>query len=201
MLGATTTSLVSGMVTSKTGRYKILPVTGAVIMSIGLYLLTHLGPDTSTLKSAGYFVIFGLGMGFLMQITSLIVQNSVPQSDMGVASSSRAFFQQIGGSIGVSLFGVIFIKKLNESMASRAHGAHLSASGGQFDPVTIDKLHPLVRDAAFYSISHAIDAVFWWAIPATILVFVLAVAIKEIPLRGRAEHAAAQAESAPELVH
>jgi EmrB/QacA subfamily drug resistance transporter len=202
MLGATTTSLVSGMVTSRTGRYKVLPVTGAVIMSIGLYLLTHLGPDTSTLKSAGYFVIFGLGMGFLMQITSLIVQNSVAQSDMGVASSSRAFFQQIGGSIGVSLFGVVFIKKLNETMSSRLPGAHLSAgSGGQFDPVTINSLPGPIRDAAFYSISHAIDAVFWWAIPATVLVFVLAVSIKEIPLRGRAEHAADQAASAPELVH
>ncbi len=202
MLGATTTSVVSGLVTSRTGRYKILPVTGAVIMSIGLYLLTHLGTNTSTLKSAGYFVIFGLGMGFLMQITSLIVQNSVPQSDMGVASSSRAFFQQIGGSIGVSLFGVIFIKKLNESMASKLPGAHLaSGSGGQFDPVTINSLPGPIRDAAFYSISHAIDAVFWWAIPATVLVFVLAISIREIPLRGRAEHAADQAASAPELVH
>jgi EmrB/QacA subfamily drug resistance transporter len=201
MLGATVTSLISGMVTSKTGRYKILPVIGAVIMTIGLYLLTHLATDTSTLKAAGFFVIFGLGMGFLMQITSLIVQNSVPQSDMGVASSSRAFFQQIGGSIGVSLFGVIFIKKLNESMAARLPGAHLSASNGQFDPVTINSLPAHVRDAAFYSISHAIDSVFWWAVPATILVFVLAVALKEIPLRGRAEHAAQQQESAPELVH
>jgi EmrB/QacA subfamily drug resistance transporter len=202
MLGATTTSLVSGMVTSRTGRYKILPVTGAVIMSIGLYLMTHLGPDTSTLKSAGYFVVFGLGMGFLMQITSLIVQNSVAQSDMGVASSSRAFFQQIGGSIGVSLFGVVFIKKLTETMAAKVPGAHLAAgSGGQFDPVTINSLPGPVRDAAFFSISHAIDAVFWWAIPATVLVFVLAVSIREIPLRGRAEHAAATAASAPELVH
>jgi EmrB/QacA subfamily drug resistance transporter len=187
MLGATSTSLVSGLVTSRTGRYKILPVIGAVIMTAGLYLLTHLGPDTSTLKSAGYFVVFGIGMGFLMQITSLIVQNSVPQSDMGVASSSRAFFQQIGGSLGVSLFGVIFIKKLNEAMAAKLPGAHLAGSNGQFDPATIDSLPAHIRDAAFYAISHAADAVFWWAIPATVVVLVLAVSIKETPLRGRNE--------------
>jgi MFS family permease len=192
MLGATTTSLISGQFTSKTGRYKVLPVIGAVIMTVGLYLLTHLGQDTSTLKSAGYFVIFGLGMGFLMQITSLIVQNSVPQSDMGVASSSRAFFQQIGGSIGVSLFGAIFIKKLNETMAARLPGAHLSASNGQFDPATINSLPTHIRDAAFYAISHAVDAVFWWAIPATVLVLVLAVSVKEIPLRGRTQPAIPQ---------
>jgi EmrB/QacA subfamily drug resistance transporter len=201
MLGATTTSLISGTVTSRTGRYKILPVIGSVIMTIGLYLLTHLGTDTSTLKAAGYFVIFGLGMGFLMQITSLIVQNSVPQSDMGVASSSRAFFQQIGGSIGVSLFGVIFIHKLNDSMASKLPGAHLAGSGGQFDPATINSLPSAVKDAAFYSITHAIDSVFWWAIPLTVLVFVLAISVKEIPLRGRAEHTAARADASPELVH
>jgi EmrB/QacA subfamily drug resistance transporter len=201
MLGATVTSLVSGQVTSKTGRYKILPVVGAVIMTIGLYLMAHLGPNTSTLQSAGYFVVFGLGMGFLMQITSLIVQNSVPQSDMGVASSSRAFFQQIGGSIGVSLFGVIFIKRLTETMAARLPGAHLAASGGQFDPVTINSLPAPVRDVAFLAVSHAADGVFLWALPATIIVFVLAVSLKELPLRGRAEHAAEKAAAAPELVH
>ncbi len=201
MLGATVTSLISGVFTSKTGRYKGLPVAGAVIMAVGLYLLTHLGPDTSTLKSAGYFVVFGLGMGFLMQITTLIVQNSVQQSDMGVASSSRAFFQQVGGSIGVSLFGVIFIRNLNDAMAVRLPGAHLAANSGQFDPVTIDTLPAHIRDAAFYAISHAMDSVFWWAIPATGLVLVLAVALKSIPLRSRIEHpaqppAAEQAEPA-----
>jgi EmrB/QacA subfamily drug resistance transporter len=200
MLGATTTSLISGQVTSKTGRYKILPIMGAVIMTIGLYLLTHLGPDTSRLTSAEYYVVLGIGMGFLMQITSLIVQNSVGLADMGVASSSRAFFQQIGGSIGVSLFGVIFVRRLDEAMAARAAGVHLAANSGQFDPVTINSLPAVVRDAAYFAISHAADGVFLWTIPATVLVLVLALCIKEIPLRGRAEHAAEQAATA-ELVH
>jgi EmrB/QacA subfamily drug resistance transporter len=201
MLGATATSLISGMVTSKTGRYKILPIIGSVIMTAGLYLLTHLGPNTSRLESALFYVVLGVGMGFLMQITSLIVQNSVGQSDMGVASSSRAFFQQIGGSIGVSLFGVIFIRRLDEAMTSRIPGMHLAANAGAFSPTIINSLPPAIRDAAFYAISHAEDGVFWWTIPATVLVFVLAVWIKEIPLRGRSEPSGEQAEAAPELVH
>jgi EmrB/QacA subfamily drug resistance transporter len=201
MLGATATSLVSGLVTSKTGRYKILPVTGAVVMTLGLFLLTHLGPDTSRLTSALYFVVLGIGMGFLMQITSLIVQNSVGPNDMGVASSSRAFFQQIGGSIGVSLFGVVFFRHLSDTMAAKAPGVHLAANAGAFDPVTIDSLPRLIREAAFYAISHAEDAVFWWTIPATVLVFVLAVCIKEIPLRGRSAQSAEPAKPEPELVH
>jgi EmrB/QacA subfamily drug resistance transporter len=201
MLGATATSLVSGQVTSKTGRYKILPVIGAVVMTCGLFLLTHLGPDTSRLTSALYYVVLGVGMGFLMQITSLIVQNSVGPNDMGVASSSRAFFQQIGGSIGVSLFGVVFIRRLNEAMASRVHGVHLASNAGAFSPTVIDSLPIHIRDAAFYAISHAEDGVFWWTVPATVLVFILAVCIKEIPLRGRSQPSSEQAKAAPELVH
>jgi EmrB/QacA subfamily drug resistance transporter len=183
MLGATTTSLVSGMVTSKTGRYKILPIMGGVIMTVGIYLLTHLSAGTTRWESGLCFLVLGIGMGFLMQITSLIVQNSVGPQDMGVASSARAFFQQIGGSIGVALFGAIFIRRLNEAMI--AHGVHMAANDGSFDPQKINGMPAAVRDIAFFAIGHAIDGVFWWTIPATAAVFVLALCIKEVPLRGR----------------
>ena len=89
-------------------------------------------------------------MGFLMQITSLIVQNSVEPRDMGVASSSRMFFQQIGGSIGVSLFGVIFTRRLAEAMSVRAPGVHIGAGGAQLDPATVNTLPAAVRSAAFF---------------------------------------------------
>jgi len=187
MLGATVTSLIAGQVTSRTGRYKVLPIIGGAIMTVGMYLLAHLGPDTSRLTSATYFVVLGVGMGFLMQITTLIVQNSVDPRDMGVASSSRAFFQQIGGSIGVSIFGAIFIRRLDEAMRARLPGLHLNAAGGQLDPATVNHLPPVVRDGVFFSISHAVDGVFIWVAPAAVLVFLLALCIKEIPLRGRAQ--------------
>jgi EmrB/QacA subfamily drug resistance transporter len=198
MLGSTVTSLIAGQVTTRTGRYKALPIIGAAVMTVGMYLLTHLGPDTSRLTSGVYFAVLGIGMGLLMQVTSLVVQNSVAQRDIGVASSSRTFFQQIGGSIGVSLFGVIFTRRLLDAMSARLPGAHLSAgAGGQLDPVTINRLPAAVKDAAFFAVSHAVDGVFLWAVPAAALVFVLAWLVKEIPLRGRAEpagEAAAQAE-------
>jgi EmrB/QacA subfamily drug resistance transporter len=187
MLGSTVTSLIAGQVTTRTGRYKALPIIGAAIMAVGLFLLAHLGPHTSTLVSGGYFVILGVGMGFLMQITTLIVQNSVEPKDMGVASSSRTFFQQIGGSIGVSLFGVIFTRRLDAVMSARLPGVHLQAGSGSLDPQTINKLPALVRDAAFAGISHAADGVFFWTVPAALAVLVLAWMIHEIPLRGRSE--------------
>ncbi len=173
--------------TTRTGRYKALPIAGAAIMAVGMYLLTNLGPNTSRLTSALFFVVLGIGMGFLMQITTLIVQNSVEPGDMGVASSSRTFFQQIGGSIGVSVFGVIFTRRLADALSARLPGAHLAAAGGQLDPATVNTLPATVRHAVFYSISHGIDGVFIWTVPAAVLVFVLALLIKEIPLRGRSE--------------
>src|SRR5580692_9952164 len=200
MLGSTVTSLISGQVTSKTGRYKILPIIGGAIMTVSMYLLTHLGPHTTRLTSALIFVVFGVGMGFLMQITSLIVQNSVEQKDMGVASSSRAFFQQIGGSMGVSLFGVIFIHKLTSAMAAQVPGAHLQASAGSLDPATINSLPGVIKQAAFFALSKGLDAVFWWTIPASALVFLLALYVKEIPLRGRNDGPAAQPTAPPEIL-
>jgi MFS family permease len=187
MLGSTVTTLVAGQVTTRTGRYKALPVIGGAVMTVGLILLSRLGPDTSKLTAGAYFVVLGAGMGFLMQITSLIVQNSVHPRDMGVASSSRMFFQQIGGSIGVSLFGVIFTRRLAEAMSVRAPGVHLGAGGAQLDPATVNTLPPAVRSAAFFAISHAVDSIFIWAAPAAAAVFVLALLIKEVPLRGRSE--------------
>ncbi len=198
MLGSTVTSLIAGQVTTRTGRYKVLPIVGAAIMAVGMFLLTGLGVDTSRLTSGLYFLVLGIGMGFLMQITTLIVQNSVPPADMGVASSSRTFFQQIGGSIGVALFGAIFARRLTEVMSARLPGAHINAAGGQLDPVMVNGLPPAVRSDVFFAIAHGVQGVFIWAAPSAVIVLLLALFIKEVPLRGRAPAAAAASE--PELV-
>lgn len=200
MLGSTVTSLIAGQVMVRTGRYKALPIIGAAVMAVGMLLMTHLSANTSRLTSMGYFLVFGIGMGFLMQITTLIAQNSVHPKDMGVASSSRSFFQQIGGSIGVSIFGVVFTRSLTSAMAARLPGAPVSASGGQLNPQTVQNLPPTVRDAVFYSISHGIDSVFVWAAPAAVILFGLAWLIKEVPLRTRNDRHEGTPASEPELV-
>jgi EmrB/QacA subfamily drug resistance transporter len=202
MLGATTTSLVAGRVTVQTGKYKALPIIGGAVMTVGMLLLTMLGPDTSRLISMGFFLVFGIGMGFLMQITTLIAQNSVDPKDMGVASSSRSFFQQIGGSIGVSIFGVVFFRALNSSISAKLPGYHVAASGG-INPASVQNLAPAVRAAVFGGIAHGLDTVFIWAAPTAALVFAIAWLVKEIPLRGRGDSPGAVVESQPEpsLVH
>ena len=153
---------------------------------------------TTLLTSGLFFAVLGIGMGFLMQTTTLIVQNSVDPRDMGVAGSSRTFFQQIGGSIGVSTFGAIFASRLVGAMSSRLPGVHLNAAGGQLDPATVNRLPALLRHDVLYAISHAIQGVFVWAAPSAVFVCVLAWFIK-VPLRGRAPSSEAPVGE-PELV-
>jgi EmrB/QacA subfamily drug resistance transporter len=200
MLGSTVTSLIAGRITVQTGRYKALPIIGGAVMTVAMFLLSTLGPSTSRLVSGAFFVVFGVGMGFLMQITTLIAQNSVHPKDMGVASSSRSFFQQIGGSIGVSIFGVVFFRALNSSIGSKLPSFKVSGSGG-LNPASVQHLPAPVRDIVFTGIAHGLDVVFVWAAPTAAIVFALAWLIKEIPLRGR-EGVPGQAPTPePELVH
>jgi EmrB/QacA subfamily drug resistance transporter len=201
MVGVMVTSIIGGQITSRTGRYKALPIVGSVGMGAGMWLLSLLGVATTRVNSGLSFVVLGLGMGLLMQTTSMIAQNSVELKDIGVASSSRLFFQQIGGSIGVSVFGAIFARRLADSLNAQLPGAHIQASGGQLNPATVAGLPPAVRHDVFFAIAHAIDGVFIWAVPAMAAAFVLALFIKEIPLRGKAETRGEAAAPPAELVH
>jgi EmrB/QacA subfamily drug resistance transporter len=187
MLGSAITSVIAGAMVTRTGRYRAFPIIGGAVMALGMFLLTGLGVSTSRWQSAIDFLILGLGMGFLMQMVSLIAQNSVDLKDMGVATSARMFFQQMGGSLGVAAFGAVFASRLNAAMASSGSAASgaVHISGSSFDPAQIAKLPPAVRQVVFHAVAHGVQGVFWAVLPFSILVFVLALFIKEVPLRGR----------------
>jgi EmrB/QacA subfamily drug resistance transporter len=198
MVASGITSIVAGQAVSRTGRYKAFPVIGGVIMAVGMFLLSRLGAGTTRLETSLDYVVLGLGMGFLMQMVSLIAQNSVELRDMGVASSSRMFFQQMGGSLGVAALGALFASRLNAALGSAAaSGFH--ATGGQLDPAMVNSQPAPVRHVIDAAIAHAVQGVFMWVIPASVIVFVLALFIKEVPLRGRAPGAGNPAPEA-ELV-
>ena len=199
LIGSTVTALIAGRITTRTGRYKALPIIGGGVMTVGMFLLTRLGLHTSLVTAGLYFAVLGLGMGFLMQITTLVAQNSVAPRDIGVASSSRTFFQQIGGSIGVAGFGAIFAHRLTAVMSARLPAVHLNSGGGQLNPVVVAHLPALVQHVVFAAIAQAIQTVFFFAAPAAAAVFILAWFIKEVPLRGRGDAEQPAAET-PELV-
>jgi EmrB/QacA subfamily drug resistance transporter len=201
MLGVTVTSILAGQVTTRTGKYKMFPILGGAIMGGGMYLLTQLDVSTTRTTSGLYYVVLGLGMGFIMQMVSLIAQNSVEQRDMGVASSARMFFQQIGGSLGVAAFGAIFASRLTSSLAAAGrNGVHINAAGGQLDPATVDSYPAAIRHDVFIAIAHAVQGVFDWALPSAVLIFLLAWLIKEVPLRGRNTPKAEQPAPHAEMV-
>jgi EmrB/QacA subfamily drug resistance transporter len=185
MVGSALTSILAGVLTSRTGKYRLFPIVGGLVMAIGMFMLSRIGVTTSRLTTGIDYVVLGIGMGFLMQMMSLIAQNSVELKDQGVASSARMFFQQMGGSLGVAAFGAIFAHKLTESMGSAASAAGAKVSSASLDPTTVTTLPPAVREVVYAGIAHAVQTVFLWVTPASILVFLLALLIKEVPLRGR----------------
>jgi EmrB/QacA subfamily drug resistance transporter len=199
MVGSAVTSIVAGQAVTRTGRYKMFPIIGGAVMTIGFVMLSRLGVSTSRLELSLDYIVLGLGMGFLMQMVSLIAQNSVELKDMGVASSARMFFQQIGGSLGVAALGALFASRLNAVMGSAAAAAGFHVTGGSLDPATVNTLPAAVKPEVLGAIAHAVQSVFFWVVPAAVIVFVLALFIKEVPLRGREQGKEAAAPE-PDLV-
>ena len=189
MAGLLVTSLVAGQLITRTGRYRIFPILGGVVMVVGMVLLSTLDVSTGKATTAVFMAVLGLGMGFLMQTTMLISQNSVEQKDMGVASSAAMFFRSIGGSFGVSLFGAIFNRALTDDIASRVgrQAATALASGGKLAGLTPEKLRTMpsgVVQALLHGIATGTSTVFFWAIFITVFVPVAALFIRHVPLRG-----------------
>jgi EmrB/QacA subfamily drug resistance transporter len=190
MAGMLVTSIGVGRAITKTGRYKIFPVIGGVLMTAGMLLLTRLDAGTGRLESSLYMIVLGAGLGFLMQTTMLIAQNSVSQKDLGVASSAATFFRSIGGSFGVALFGAIFSHRLTDFLADKlgpAAAGKLSGGGGSglsIGPTTLAQMPAAVRTAVVDGIAGATSHVFVWAAAGAVLVPVIAFFVKEVALRG-----------------
>jgi EmrB/QacA subfamily drug resistance transporter len=194
MAGLLVTSLIAGQLITRTGRYKAYPVIGGVLMTVGMVLLALMGVHTSKLSTSLAMLVLGLGMGFLMQTTMLIAQNSVQQRDIGVASSTSTFFRSIGGSFGVSLFGAIFNHTLTSSLTASVGAtaaAKLTASGASnlSGGAGVTLPFPVLS-----GIADGISTVFFWATFLAVVVPVLAVFIKHVALRSGAAPADAAAD-------
>lgn len=186
MFGMLVVSLAVGRAITKTGRYRAFPIIGGVVMATGMGLLTRLDVDTSKVESSLYMVVLGVGMGFLMQTSMLIAQNSVEQKDLGAASGAATFFRSIGGSFGISLFGAIFASRL----AASAGGGTFSGGSGEGRSLDLEKLKELtgpMKNLVLGALADGISHVFVWAVFFTVAVPVLAWFIKEVPLRSTNE--------------
>ncbi|MUL49640.1 MFS transporter [Mycobacterium sp. CBMA293] len=183
--GLLTTSLSSGVLVGRTGKYKIFPVAGTAIMALGFLLLSRMDSDTSTLTQSLFLLILGAGIGLSMQVLVLVVQNTVDFSDLGVATSGVTFFRTIGSSFGAAIFGSMFANFLG----GRLPGA-MAASGAPHDAATSPQaLHRLPHDIAAPIINAYADSlsrVFLLAAPVAVVGFVVALFLKQVPLRDAA---------------
>ncbi|OXS31218.1 MDR family MFS transporter [Streptomyces sp. XY006] len=188
VLGLLLASTASGQIVSRTGRWKVFPIAGTGITTLGLLLLHQLDENSSTAELSGFFFVFGLGLGLVMQVLVLIVQNAVPYADLGVATSGATFFRSIGASFGVAVFGTVFAGRLGEQLTDAFRGATLPPGASvdtlEADPRGIAALPPDLRPPALHAYATAITDVFLYAAPVALLGFVLAWFLKEDRLRG-----------------
>jgi EmrB/QacA subfamily drug resistance transporter len=199
--GILTMSIVSGLLVTKTGRYKIFPILGALLIIVGLVLLSQLSVDTPYWQIAIYAFVFGLGLGFTLQTITLAVQNAVPFRDMGVATSSLTFTRSLGSAIGTAIFGAI----LNSRLAT--HLGQAAADTG-LDPIQISpeatsniqamqELQDPARGLVLGAYTNALTDIFLYTVPFVVVGFVIALFMKEIPLRSGAAPGPGEPASEP----
>jgi EmrB/QacA subfamily drug resistance transporter len=180
MMGVLVTSVASGRTISRIGRYRPFPIVGTALMTIGLGLLATLGVASTVRAAVIYMIVLGLGVGLVMQVLVLAVQNAVEYRNLGVATSATTLFRSIGGSIGVSLFGAIFAASLAANLAAGLPaGMPLPAAA----PAAIQALPSAVRVPYLQAFTAALHPVFVPAAAIGALAFALTWFLKEVPLR------------------
>jgi EmrB/QacA subfamily drug resistance transporter len=197
MVGLLTMSISSGQIISRTGKYRFFPIVGTAMMTLGLFLLHLMGLGTSTFEDGLFMLILGLGLGGVMQVLVIIVQNGVPHSELGVATSGATFFRSIGGSFGTAIFGAIFANLLVGNLASHLHGIKLPTgfSSANVTPAMLDLLPAAVRHGFTAGYAESIQTVFLVAAPIAFLAFLASWLIPQVELR-KWSHADADAAAA-----
>jgi EmrB/QacA subfamily drug resistance transporter len=190
VVGLLITSMGSGIIVGRTGRYKIFPVVGTVIMCVGFVLLSRMDSSTSTLLQSVYLFVLGTGIGMCMQVLVLIVQNTTDFADLGVATSGVTFFRTIGSSFGAAVFGSLFTNFLSHRISPA-----LAASGGPpaaaRSPEVLHHLPHQVAAPIVHAYAQSLDLVFLFAAPVAAVGFIVALQLKEVPLRDSQAAAAA----------
>ncbi|MFI8158750.1 DHA2 family efflux MFS transporter permease subunit [Streptomyces microflavus] len=188
VLGLLLTSTASGQIVSRTGCWKVFPLAGTALTAAGLLLLHRLTPDSSTWEMSLYFFVFGAGLGLVMQVLVLVVQNAVSYQDLGVATSGATFFRSIGASFGVAIFGTVFTNRLTGQLESALAGRSVppgaDAERLAADPRAIQMLPADLRPSILSAYSTSITDVFLYAAPVVLVAFVLAWFLREDKLRG-----------------
>ncbi|MGW3507495.1 MFS transporter [Streptomyces sp. NPDC000994] len=190
MGGIVGASIVSGQLISHTGRYRIYPVLGSALSALGMWLLSRLEVDTSRLQYSVWMAVLGAGIGLVMPVLVLAVQNSVRPADLGTATSANNYFRQIGGSVGAAVFGTLFAGRLTDALRDRVPpraGAALP-DPESITPQAVRALPPALRDAYVGAYADAMPRIFLYLVPVLVLGLLIAFFLKEKPLVSHNAH-------------
>ena len=212
MMGIVSMSIFSGKRISLTGKYKIFPIVGTAMMTLGLILMATLSEDTSFLSLSIYAILIGGGLGLSMQTILIALQNDVEFKDMGIVTSSNTFFRSLGGAFGTAIFGTIFSNRiahyLQENLTKLQESDPQAMAG--FNPLDVEVITvntsiistlPLaLQEVVLGSFAQTFRIVFLAAVPITFIGFILTFFLREKPLKSGADHSAARAEANGEAV-
>jgi MFS family permease len=212
MLGIVSTSIYSGKAITKHGHYKRYPIMGSAIMTVGILAMTRLDVDTPYWELSIYAILVGAGLGLSMQTMVIALQNSVDFKDMGVATSSNTFFRSLGSVFGTAIFGTILTNRVGHYLVTNFQelAASNPAAVSGFDPkalaevqnntAVLNTLPAEVKTTALDAFVHSFHIVFLVAAPVVAVGFILALFLRETPLRTSADYASARNEAAGEAL-
>jgi len=194
VVGLLIASVVSGNVVSKTGQYRLFPIAGSLVMGLGLFLMSRMGPSTGAWLESLYMFVLGTGIGLCMQVLTIAVQNTVEYADLGTATSGVTFFRTLGSSFGTAVFGTIYTNSLTPNLQDGIASAVRVGGGPAADAVTraatspegLHRLPPAVAAPIIDAYADTIQTVFLWTVPVAALGFVVALFLKQVELRDSA---------------
>jgi EmrB/QacA subfamily drug resistance transporter len=202
VLGIMTASLVAGQITARTGRYKKFPVVGGALLVIGMLLMTRVAADTPLWQTDLYMLVFGAGLGLNMQTIVLAMQNAVEPRDMGVSTAAVTFFRQVGGTLGAAIFLSILFTQAGTNIPHELAKSGQRVPAGAFnlnDTSGLNHLPSAIKHPILVGFSDAMDMVFLVGACVLVIAFLLALRMREVPLRtvsGQQARAAAEADAA-----
>lgn len=190
MAGLILMSVISGQLVSRTGNYKWFPVFGFALIAVALFLFSTMTVDTSLFITSIYMFIMGAGIGSSMQVLVLIIQNSVPHSQVGTATATNNFFREIGAALGGAFVGGLFSHKLTTILAEKLPASGTGSSGGadSLTPAIVEKLPDAIQSIIVHAYNSALTPVFAYLVPLILFGLVLLVFVKQKPIQGREKH-------------
>ncbi|WP_406341677.1 MFS transporter [Streptomyces sp. NBC_00648] len=197
MGGIVAASIISGQLISRTGHYKIYPVLGSAASAVGMWLLSRLKTDTPRLDYSVWMAVLGIGIGLVMPVLILAVQNAADPADLGTATSANNYFRQIGGSVGAAVFGTLFTNRLAHSLTEQFPAGARLPDPESITPQLVHAMPPALRDGYIRAYAEAMPRIFLYLVPVLVLGLLLAFFLKEKPLVSQNAPTAPAVEPAP----